>query len=137
MLIKRLAAVCLILLAVAVAVHFLATQFYDPTLEGAATDVWLILDPLMVIGVVIALAIALHRKLNLDDSQGITRDYVESNFTVYFSAVLLLVLLWNWLGFVIVDPGNDNALVWMFIDTAVPLLLASTGIRLLRESSSG
>ncbi len=59
-LIRRLAAVYLILLAVVVAGHFLATQLYDPMLEGAALTVWRVLDPLMVAGVIIALIVALE-----------------------------------------------------------------------------
>ena len=52
---KRLASVYMLLVAVAVAAHFLATQFYDPMLEGTALTVWRVLDPLMVIGVAAAL----------------------------------------------------------------------------------
>jgi hypothetical protein len=136
MLVKRLAAVYLILLAVVVAGHFLATQLYDPMLEGAALDVWRVLDPLMVSGAIIALVVALDRKLNGGDSQGITREYLEANFTFYFSAALLLAITWNWFGVEWVEPRNDQGLLWIFIDSTLPLLLASTGIRLLRESSS-
>ncbi len=132
-----MAAVYLILLAVVVVGHFLATQLYDPMLEGTALNVWRVLDPLMVSGVIIALIVALDRKLNGGDSQGITRDYLEANFTFYFSAALLLALTWNWFGVEWVEPRNDSALLWLFIDSTLPLLLASTGIRLLREPSSG
>ena len=134
MLVKRLAAVYLMLLAVVVAGHFLATQLYDPMLEGAALDVWRVLDPLMVSGVIIALVVALDRKQTHGaDSQGVTRGYLEANFTFYFSAALLLALTWNWFGVEWVEPRNDDALVWIFIDSTLPLLLASTGIRLLRS----
>ena len=137
MLIKRLAAVYLILLAVVVAGHFLATQFYDPTLDGTARNVWQVLNPLMAIGIIIALIVALDRKLNGGDSQGISREYLEANFTFYFSAALLLAFTWNWFGVEWVEPRNDSALLWLFIGSTHPLLVASTGIRLLRESSSG
>ena len=130
-----MAAVYLILLVVVG--HFLATQLYDPMLEGTALNVWRVLDPLMVSGVIIALIVALDRKLNGGDSQGINRDYLEANFTFYFSAALLLALTWNWFGVEWVEPRNDSALLWLFIDSTLPLLLASTGIRLLREPSSG
>ena len=135
MLIKRLAAVYLILLAVVVVGHFLATQFYDPTSEGTARNVWQVLNPLMVIGIVIALIVALNRKLNGDDSKGITREYLEANFTFYFSAALLIAFAWNWFGVEWVEPRNDNALLWLIIGSTHPLLVASTGIRLLRDSS--
>ena len=55
---KRLAAIYMVMVAVAVVAHFLATQFYDPMLEDTALTVWRVLDPLMVIGVAAALIAA-------------------------------------------------------------------------------
>ena len=134
LLIKRLVAVYVMLLAMAVAGHFRATQFYDPMMEGVALNVWRVLDPLMVSGVIIALIVALDSKLKHGaDSQEVTRGYLEANFTFYFSAALLLALTWNWFGFEWVEPRNDNALVWIFVDSTLPLLLAYTGARLLRK----
>ena len=34
------------------------------------------------------------------------------------------------------EPGNDMGLVWLLIDATFPLLMASIGIRLLREASA-
>lgn len=135
-LLKRLAALYLILLGIAVASHFLATQLYDPTLEGSALDVWRILDPLMIIGVAISLLSALFRKLedgNGSYTMGVTRDYLEANFAFYASGVLLILLTWNWLGFQFVDPPNDLPWLWLIIDAVVPLVVLSTGIRLMRS----
>ena len=133
--IKRLAAVYMLLVSVAVWANWLGSQFYDPTLEGAAIDAWRILDPLMVVGMAMALIVALSRKLSQDSEidRAVTREYLESNFTFYYSAAILLALLWNWFGFQWVDPPNDVPLVWTVIDITVPLVMASTGIRLLRE----
>ena len=133
---KSLAAVYMILVAVAVAVHFLGTQLYAPTTDGAAVTVWRVLDPLMVVGVVIVLVHAFDRKRRLAPGQPVDREYLEANFTFYFSAMLLLLLLWNWFGFQWVEPRNDQSLVWMFIDSTLPLLLAAVGIRLLRDVST-
>lgn len=133
---KRLAAFYMLLLAAVVAVHFLATQFYDPALEGTALTVWRILDPLMVVGVAIVLFDACCRKRRLDAGQAVDREYLETNFTFYFSAMLLLLLLWNWFGVEWVDPRNDQGLVWMFIDSTLPLLLAAVGVRLLRGETA-
>ena len=133
--VKRLAAVYMLLVSVAVLANFLGSQFYDPTLEGAAIDAWRILDPLMVVGMAMALTAALAGKLRQDSEmdRSVTREYLESNFTFYYSAALLLALLWNWFGFQWVDPPNDVPLLWTLIDITVPLVMASTGIRLLRE----
>ena len=133
---KRLAAVYMLLLAVAVAAHFLATQFYDPMLEDAGLKVWKILDPLMVAGLAMVLVAAFARKISQNGSgigQSIDREYLEANFTFYYSAALMLMLLWNWFGVQWVEPSNDVGLVWTLIDSTLPLLLASTAIRLLRD----
>ena len=132
--ITRAAGLYMLLIAVAVAANFLGSQFYDPTLEGTAATAWRILDPLMVLGLAAVLinSYARKRRQNSDIDKSVTREYLEANFVFYYSAALLLALLWNWFGFQWVEPSNDVGLVWTLIDTTLPLLLASTGIRLLR-----
>ena len=133
---KRFVALYLILLGIAVASHFLATQLYDPTLEGAALDVWLVLDPMMIVGALICLVVAFFRKLEFGGFSyglGVSRDYLEANVTFYVSAALLIMLTWNWFGVAFVDPPNDVGLVWIINDSILPLLLISTGIRLMRS----
>ena len=133
---KRLAALYLILLGLVVGGHFIATQLYDPTLEGSALDVWRVLDPLMIVGVAIALVGALFRKLEDGDGSytlGVSRDYLEANFAFYVSAMLLLLLTWNWLGFQFVEPPNDLPWLWLIIDSVVPLVLISAGFRMMRS----
>ncbi len=136
---KILAAVYLILIAAAVAVHFIVNLFYDAALEGTAATVWRILDPMMVAGVFIVLLLALGAKRRRDadsENRSIDRDYLKANVVFYFSVVLLLVLLWNWISSEWVEPAGDMPLLWIFIDTTVPPLLGSVGIRLLRQDSA-
>ena len=131
----RVVAVCMLLLAAVVAGHFLANQFYDPGLEGAARTVWRVIDPLMVAGLVMVLLAAFARKRRLDADPAVDREYLEANVVFYYSAALLLGLLWNWFGVEWVDPSNDVGWMWTVIDVTLPLLLASTAIRLLRAPS--
>ena len=134
--IKLLAAVYMILVAAAVAVNFIITLFYDPALEDAGSTAWQILDPLMVAGVVMALLLAFSAKRRRDSDSSnstIDREYLEANVTFYFSGVLLLALLWNWIASQWVEPAGDIGLLWIFIDATLPFLLGSTGIRLLRR----
>ena len=136
-LIVRLLAVYLFVVGVAVPVQFLLTQFYDPTLAGAGATVWMILDPLMVVAMVVVLLVAIARKRQLGSGSGdqtITRDYLETNVSLYYSVALLIALLSNWFGFQFVDPANDNPLVWILIDVTVPLLTVSTAIRMWRRT---
>ena len=149
--IKLLAAVYMLLVAAAVAVNFIAILFYDPPLGGgwfaysalsdpvlgdAGLTAWQILNPLMVAGVIMVLILAFSAKRRRDSdssNRAIDREYLEANVTFYFSGVLLLALLWNWISSQWVVPAGYNGLLWVFIDTTLPFLLASTGIRLLRR----
>ena len=131
----RLVAVYVLVVGVAVPIHFLLTQFYDPTLADAGATVWR--DPLMVIAMVVVLLVAIARKRQLDSGsadQAITRDYLETNVTLYYSVALLIGLLSNWFGFQFVDPTNDQPLLWVLIDVTVPLLTVSTAIRMWRKT---
>ena len=133
--VRRVVAVYMLLLAAVVAGHFLANQFYDPGLEGTSRTVWQIVNPLMVAGLVMVLVAAFARKRSLDADPAVDREYLEANVVFYYSAALLLGLLWNWFGVEWVDPSNDVGWMWTVIDVTLPLLLASTAIRLLRAPS--
>ena len=137
-LIRQLIGVYLVLVGLAVAIHFVATQFYDPTITGDSLDVWLVLDVLMAIALVIILATAIRRKQMLPDADSdgrVTREYLEANFSFYFGASLLLIFLWNWAGFAIADPRSDNGTIWALIDATLPLFVGQAGIRLLLAKS--
>ena len=96
---------------------------------------WRVIDPLMVAGLVMVLLAAFARKRRLDADPAVGREYLETNVVFYYSAALLLGLLWNWFGVEWVDPSNDVGWMWTVIDVTLPLLLASTAIRLLRSPS--
>ena len=135
---KQAAAWYMLVLAAAVAGNFVATQLYDPAGEGTSAAAWRVLDPMMVAGTLLALVFAFARKRRQDGrARVVDREYLEANVSFYVSAALLLVLLWNWIGTEWVDPPNAIGLLWVMIDTALPLLLASTALRLLRSRDVG
>ena len=134
---KKALGIALQLLAIVVWVQFLAKQLYDPQLEAAGLVIWRVLDPLMVLGVLVAVFVAFDRKRHHDSSAatGLTRDYFEANVTLYGGMALLHALLWNWLGFQFSDPATTHQWLWAIIDISIPLLLVSTGRRLIVGSS--
>ena len=73
-------------LAAVVYLQFVATQVYDPLLAGVGLEIWRILDPLMVLGLAVALVNSYHRKRQVvsvaDD--GVTREYLVANCVFYF-----------------------------------------------------
>ena len=86
---KRLAGVYLLVVGVAVTLHFLATQFYDPTWSDASLPVWQVLNPLQVIALIIVLLISMERKHNAEaDSSDapVSRRYLEANVLFFFAA---------------------------------------------------
>ena len=136
---KRLAGLYALVVGAAIALHFLITRFYDPVWVDASLPVWQILNPLQVIALAIVLIVAFTRKRRVDADAGdrsVTREYLEANFIFYFAAVLLLALLWNWFGVQWADPPTSDNQLWVVIDVTLPLLLASTGFQLLRDSSN-
>ena len=69
-------------LAAVVYLQFVATQVYDPLLAGVGLEIWRILDPLMVLGLAVALVNSYHRKRQVvsvaDD--GVTREYLGNTW---------------------------------------------------------
>ena len=125
----------LLLIGAAVAVHLIATQLYDPTVEGTARTVWAVLDPLMVVGLLITLLATWgwKRRVDADADRSVSREWLETNVILYLAAALLLAVLWNWIGTMFSEPSVSEGLLWVAIDSTLPLLLASVGLRLLRE----
>ena len=125
----------LLLIGAAVAVHLIATQLYDPAVEGTALTVWAVLDPLMVVGLLITLVAAWRwkRRVDADADRSVSREWLETNVILYLAAALLLAVLWNWIGTMFSEPSVSEGLLWVAIASTLPLLLASVGLRLLRE----
>ncbi len=135
---KRLAGLYLLIIGVAVTLHFLATQFYDPTWSDASIPVWQILNPLQIIALIIVLLIAMERKHKAEDysdNPPVTRKYLEANVLFFFAAGILIAHLWNWFGVQWADPVNSDNQLWVLIDISLALLLIPTSIDLLRNPS--
>ena len=122
-------------LAVVIYVQFIGSQFYDPTSEGLAESIYRIIDPLMVLGLLIAVYYANQRKRAVDTGldDGATREYLEANGTFYLSIALLVGLLWNWVGFQFANPVNTYGWLWTVSDVTLPLLFFATSIQLMKN----
>ncbi len=122
-------------LAVVVYVQYIGSQFYDPTSEGLAESVYRIIDPLLVLGMLIAVYFAYQRKRSVDTlpESGVTREYLEANATFYLGVALLVGLLWNWVGFQFADPVTTHSWLWALIDITAPLLFFATSAQLMKN----
>ena len=89
---KRALGIALQNLALVVLIQFVATQLYDSTLEGTGMAVWRVLDPIMVLGALVAVMVAFNRKRpprqlcqhrpdnNLDIMRGINSESFDLNY---------------------------------------------------------
>ena len=78
---KSLFSIYLRVLAVVIYVQYISSQFFDPTAVGVGETIYRILDPLLVLGMIIVVYYAYHRKCAVDTSpdDGVTREYLEAN----------------------------------------------------------
>ena len=98
-LLKRLAAIYLIAVALAVALNWLATPIYH---DGSANyPIWEILNWFMAVSFPLMLLVNAWRRYEFslrDRDRTVTREYLETNVALAASVVLNLWFFWNWFG---------------------------------------
>ena len=122
-------------LAVVLYVQYISSQIYDPLAEGLALTIYRILDPLLVLGMIVVLYYAFHRKRALDNGpdDGVTREYLEANGVFYFGVALFFALLWSWIGFQFANPENSYSWLWALLDLTLPLLFFASSVQLVKS----
>ena len=137
---KKPAGAYLIGVAVIVAAFFIT----NPLLAGLLdpSKVWAVLDILMLIGLLTALAFNYAGKRTLEEGQepgdSVSRRRLEINIAFYLTAGVTILFLHNWFSWLAQGPeslsGNHQAwVIWAAVDTMLPLLLGTTGCRIMRE----
>ena len=139
---KKLGAVYLVGVAVAVAVFFIVNPLLTDAID--VPGVWLVLDVLMVIALAMALVYNYARKkveCGGDPGGTVTRRYLEVNVAFYLTAAVTILFLHNW--FSLLAEGTDSLdgnhqawVIWAAVDTLLPLIVGVTGCRLWRETSA-
>ena len=131
----RAAAVYLGLVAVAVAVNFIATPWYHPGGDVPFTA-WEYLNWFMAVGMIIAVVAGYAEKRRLDGGgPSDLKDWLGANALFYGAAALLLVFFWNWFSNLAPNAEADGQF-WAIIDTTMPLVLGAAGCRLWRNAGS-
>ncbi len=96
-----------------------------------------------VLAVVLGMIFSYIRKRVVDgesSSNAITREFLAANTLFYGFLCVGILLFWNW--FNLLSPaftaaGKDTvSLVWMLVDTTLPLLMGAMGIHLLQGGSN-
>ena len=139
---KKLEAVYLVGVAVAVAVFFIVNPLLTDAIDVPA--VWLVLDVLMLVALALALAANYARKREEcggDPAGAVTRRYLEANVAFYLTAAVAILFLHNW--FSLLAQGTDSLdgnhqawIIWAAVDVLLPLVVGVTGCRLWRETTA-
>ncbi|MCY4564821.1 MAG: hypothetical protein OXE40_10140 [Gammaproteobacteria bacterium] len=141
---NRIGGIYLIAVAVVVAVHTVVEPLYHVSAAGQPySPFWSILNPLMAVAIVLAVAAAWRCKRAVDQEGGdapVSRAFLIAN-TLFFGLLFFgIMYVWNWFnlmspGFTAISEGTVS-LVWIVVDAALPLLWGATGVALLRTKDS-
>ena len=135
--VRRVIAVALIVLAVAVGLNLMLTPVYHD--GGETYPVWQVLNWFMAVAVVVALAVSVHRSLSggggPDDA--VTREYLGATAMLLGSIGLVIIFYWNWLWTLFPDnevglaaQSHINHFPWM--DVLFTWVAGSAGLYLWR-----
>ncbi len=133
---RKLLAVLLGAIALVVAVHFVASPFYEEWVDAGL--VWDVVNWFMAVAVMVALVVHFIRKAVLGRRQAdgaVTLEYLEINLLFYATVLLALWFFWNWVDNLTVgaDPqGDTHLLIWALVDPLFVLIVGVTARRLWR-----
>ena len=136
--IKRVAALYLLLLAGATAVHLIVTPFYQPDRDPDFTY-WEAYDPFMMAGSLLVVIAAVLWKRRHDaalNGAADWRPYLEVNALFYIGGVQAILLAWSWLMQVYGDSAQAQPVIWLLVDSVGVMLWLAAGRRLWGEAAS-
>ncbi|MDE0169442.1 MAG: hypothetical protein OXS29_07990 [bacterium] len=136
--VHRLISLYLALVAVAVAMQFVAFPIYAYDSDGetlaAALDVWHVLDWFMAAGLALmAVSTCREKRRHRGDGPADVRQWLRSNLMFFGTVVLALAFVPNW--FEAAWGHNQNWTIWHLVDTVLPVMFLAEAHRLWRASS--
>ena len=135
-LLKRLLALVLGLLGIAVLFQLVFSPFYP-----AAVDidwVWNVLNWFIAFGVTAALIATYLYKRGLSVDSSTDREFICANTAFYAAAVLAIWFFWNWFDDLTVGEEGQSAvrlIFWSFINPLFIILMGAVSARLWRDAA--
>ena len=130
---KRLAAIYLLAVALVAFAQIVLSPFYDNVLD--VLQIWHTLNWFMAISIIITLIMRFHDKMTVDrdENGGVSRQYLEAYAGLIATVFLSLLFFWNW-GDEFITSGGEasliNLLVWTFLNPFFVLVTGLAGCRL-------
>ena len=124
----RASGVYIILVGVAIAVHFIITPFYHA--GGASFTAWHYMNWFIAPAVLITLAASYIGKRRFDGAgSGEMQRYLEVNGLFYGSIAAGIIYYWNWA--LTLAPNNvADGQFWSVLGAVLPILMVVAGLRL-------
>lgn len=143
---KRIVGIVLVVIGVAIGVHTIVEPLYHVSSETHPySPLWTILDPLMGLAIVLGLIVGyprMKRASSAGPDAPVTWERLAATTMFYGFLGVGILFFWSWFNTMSISAGfapgkgeNVSALVWMIIDTLLPLLLGATGVSLLRDDA--
>ena len=131
----RVAAAYLVLVGVAVAVHFIVTPFYHA--GDAPFTLWRYMNWLIAPAVLITVVASYASKRRMDgEGSSDLKRYLEVNTVFYGSVAATIIFFWNW--FLELTPANvSDHQFWHVLGAALHILMVVAGLRLWSMPKGG
>ena len=125
----RLAAAYLVLVAVAIPVHFIITPLYHPG-DDPYHAAWAVMNWFMAPAVIVALAASFVGKRRIDrEGEVDMKRYLEANSLFYVAIAVFIIYFWNWFG--ALSPINSaDGQFWSALGAIMPIVIGVAGLRL-------
>ncbi len=142
---RRIVGLFLVATGMLIAVHTIIEPLYHVSSQANPySPFWGFINPLTASAVVLGVFFGYHRTRAIARGGGglsnklapISRAYLAANLQFYGFLFIGILYFWNW--FNLLSPeftaigADTTALVWIFIDAAVPLLAVPLGLHLAR-----
>lgn len=111
--------------------------YHTSTEEQPYSPVWQYVDILSAIAIVLGVIATFRAKAAIPDDDSVTWGRLSANAQFYGIIFVGILFLWNWtLVFTSTTytavPAGTISLVWIAIDAALPILIGSVGVGLLK-----
>ncbi len=129
-LLKRILALFLVAMAVAVALHLILTPVYH---DGSPDyPVWKIMNWFMAAAVLVALIANIMRRRSLNSETTSVLDYLRASVTYYGAIALTILFFWGWFWTLNPDSETGEAITshiiyFPLMDTLFTIVALSTG----------
>ena len=135
-LIKRIKALFLVAMAIAVALNLILTPVYH---DGSPDyPVWEIMNWFMAAAVLVALIANIMRKRSLKKETTGALDYLRASITYYGAIALTMLFFWEW--FWILNPNSEtgvaitsHVIYFPLVDTLFTIVALATGCHLWND----